>query len=276
MGVAFSYIRAVLLTRKKKCTTCQKNHFYFSIKTSAGGCFTRSTSPDLQPAATWHHPALCPLKHNRKLKLSRRPSRTEQTRPAGSWWINKNHFWDQEKTSHKKMFGLVAKRIIYIFYFLWDRFFPTHLWTLAVLLLLLLMKQRSREAAVSIGDMVHLSRRWSIHSFNFLMAALTLWPCPRSPAQIVFKWLGSAKLSAPLITLVSGGMGRRLLLQPALVWIHCAPYLCMCVQARLDVLRTLISLCKGCRSCAFVRLTLTCLDFNAKVNKQTYCCLFYF
>lgn len=61
------------------------------------------------------------------------------------------------------------------------------------------------------------------------MAALTLWPCPSSPAQIVFKWLQFAKLSAPLIALVSDRAGERLLLQPALVLIYRACVYVPCV-----------------------------------------------
>lgn len=58
------------------------------------------------------------------------------------------------------------------------------------------------------------------------MAGLTLWPRLFSLAQIVFKWLHFVKLSAPLIALVSGWTGQRLLSQATLVLIH---YVCVCV-----------------------------------------------
>lgn len=111
----------------QKIKLVKKKSFDFNVRTAAGGCFTRSTSPDLQPAATWyHHPALCPLKHNGKLKLSGCPSRTEQTRPASSWWINKKDFWLWIEKPHFKFKNVLIHSwnnyYIYFLNYFWDHF----------------------------------------------------------------------------------------------------------------------------------------------------------
>lgn len=68
------------------------------------------------------------------------------------------------------------------------------------------------------------------------MAGLTLWPRLFSPAPIVFKWLHFVKLSAPLIALVLGPTGQRLLSQATLVLIHCV-HVSVCEYARPHVCR---------------------------------------
>lgn len=125
---------------------------------------------------------------------------------------------------------------------------------------------------VSIGYRVHLSRLWSILSFNSLMAGLTLWPRLFPPAPIVFKWLHFVKLSAPLIALVLGPTGQRLLSQATLVLIHCVH-----VSVRkATCVSPCIYVCESGHLCIYFRHWLRCLN-DPGCEFSGFCvCLFVF